>query len=89
MTTVQHPPVESLIEAPAIDSSAWDCVSGFEKAEYFSRSRWATIIAYQRGFVVENVVTGGKHPVATWDLATSLRAQIAGRYQTIATRAGW
>jgi hypothetical protein len=89
MTTVQHPAVDSLIEAPDATSERWNCVEGAAKAEYFSKSPWATITAYRRGFVVENIVTGGKHPVATWGEATSLRAQLAGRYQTIATRAGW
>lgn len=89
MTTVAYPEVESLIEAPELDSAAWDVVSGAAKKEYFSRSPFATIMAYTRGFVVENLVTGGKHPVATWMHATSLRSEIAQRYQTLATRAGW
>lgn len=72
-----------------MDSSAWGVVAGARGREYFSRSPWATITAYARGFVVENIVTGGKHPVATWSAATDLRTQLAGRYQTIATRAGW
>lgn len=78
-----------LIEAPEPTSERWNCVQGTVKAEYFSRSPWATITAHQRGFVVENIVTGGKHPVATWAEATSLREQLAGRYQRIASHAGW
>ena len=89
MTTIAHPPVESLIEAPELDSPAWDVVSGAANKEYFSKSPFATITAYVRGFVVENLVTGGKHPIATWQHAVSLRAELAQRYQTIATRAGW
>jgi hypothetical protein len=89
ITTVQHPAPDALIQAPELDDPRWDFVSGAAKREYFTKSPFATITAYQRGFVVENIVTGGKHPVATWEHATSLRAQLAGRYQTIATRAGW
>lgn len=83
------PEVESLIEAPAIDSPAWDVIAGAPGKEYFAKSPFATITAYRRGFVVENIVTGGKHPVATWDEAKNLRGEIAQRYQTISTRAGW
>lgn len=89
MTTAQYPAACPLIEAPEHDDVRWDLVSGAAKREYFIKSPWATITAYDCGFVVENIVTGGKHPVATWEHATSLRAQLAGRYQTIATRAGW
>ena len=89
MTTVQHPAACPLIEAPEYNDPRWDLVSGVAKREYFTKSPWATITAYERGFVVENIVTGGKHPVATWEHATSLRSQLAGRYHTIATRAGW
>lgn len=80
---------DPLIEAPDVTSPRWECVSGPAKAEYFTKSPFSTIVAHQRGFVVENLVTGGKHPAPTWDAATSLRAQIAGRYQRIASRAGW
>lgn len=89
MTTISHPPVECLIEAPEPNSPAWDVVSGHAKKEYFSRSPFAVIVAYVRGFVVENIVTGGQHPVASWEQATSLRTQLAQRYQTLAIRAGW
>jgi hypothetical protein len=88
-TFVSYPEVESLVTAPEIDSSVWECVSGKANKEYFSKSPWATITSYARGFVVTNIVTGGKHPVSTWDKATSLRSQLASRYQTISTRAGW
>jgi hypothetical protein len=89
MNLTHYPEVETLITAPEIDSAAWDVVAGRVKKEYYCQSPFATITAYTRGFVVENLVTGGKHPVARWDQAISLRAQIAQRYQTIATRAGW
>ena len=88
-SNISFPPVESLVSAPNIDSPAWDCVSGVAKREYFAKSPFATITAYARGFVVENIVTGGKHPVPTWERAVCLRSQLAMRYQTIATRAGW
>jgi hypothetical protein len=78
---------DRLIEAPQIDSPKWNCIVGSEKAEYFSKSPYAIITAYARGFVVQNVVTAGKHPVATWAEATSLREEIASRYQRIASRA--
>jgi hypothetical protein len=87
---MNHPLIDdSLIKAPDITSPRWNCVSGPAKAEYFTKSPFATIVAHQRGFVVENIVTGGKHPVPTWAAATSLRLEIAGRYQRIATQAGW
>lgn len=77
------------VSAPDVSSSAWNCVSGSARKEYFSRSPWATITAYGRGFVVANVVTGGQHPVATWERELSLRSQIAERYVQISTSAGW
>lgn len=86
---VSYPSAESLVEAPEPYSNAWNCVSGSLKREYFSQSPFATVTAYARGFVVENIVTGGKHPVPTWERAVCLRAQLASRYQTISTRAGW
>ena len=78
-----HPAPDSFISAPEIDSPAWDVISGPEIGEYFSKSPYAVIVAHRRGFVVQNLVTGGKHPVATYALASCLRSQIAGRYQSI------
>lgn len=72
-----------LVLAPEIDSDAWNVVSGRPGREYFDRSPYATITAYQRGFVVHNRVTGGQHPVATWTQATDLRATLAQRYVAI------
>lgn len=80
---------DRLIEAPQIDSPKWNCIVGSEKAEYFSKSPYATVTAHARGFVVRNVVTGGKHPVATWAEATNLRGELAARYQRIATGSRW
>lgn len=77
------------VEAPDRESSAWDVVSGSEKKTYFARSPWATIVAYARGFVVRNEVTGGQHPVATWDEASALRAQLAQRYAQLSSATGW
>lgn len=72
-----------LIEAPDQTSTAWDCVEGSAGREYFQQSPFATVTAYRRGFVVENIVTGGKHPVATWAEACAIRFQLAERYKTI------
>lgn len=72
-----------LIEAPDQTSPLWDCVTGVAVREYFTKSRYATVTAYSRGFVVENLVTGGKHPAATWNDALNIRSALANRYQTI------
>ena len=72
-----------LIEAPSQESAAWDCVSGLPVREYFTKSPYATVEAYVRGFVVHNLVTGGRHPAPTWNAAVSIRSAIAGRYQAI------
>jgi len=88
-TYTGHAQVEELVKAPEMGSDAWNCIEGQPGKEYYSKSPFATIIAYRKGFVVDNIVTGGKHPVPTWERATCLRGQIATRYQTIATRAGW
>lgn len=82
-------PASDFVAAPEVDSPAWDCVSGAAGKEYFSRSPWATVTAYARGFVVANVVTGGQHPVSTWAQATALRERIASRYVEISRSAGW
>ncbi len=82
--SIGHCPPDSLIEAPAQDSPAWDVVSGSVKHEYFTQSPYATIEAYAKGFVVHNLVTGGQHPVATWAQAIDIRLQLSGRYQSIA-----
>ena len=58
-------------------------VSGSEKREYFTRSPWATITSYERGFVVNNLVTGSQHPVATWNEAAELRSELKNRYVAI------
>jgi hypothetical protein len=73
-----------LIEAPEVSSPAWDVVEGAPGREYYSKSPYATVTAYRRGFVVENIVTGGKHPAATWGAALAIRAALVGRYQMIA-----
>ena len=73
----------SLIEAPSHESSAWNVISGRSGRTYFDRSPYATITAYQVGFVVTNLVTGGQHPCATWSQAVGLRANLANRYVTI------
>lgn len=72
-----------LIEAPDVTSPAWDCVEGQPGREYFTKSPYATVTAYRRGFVVENLVTGGKHPAPTWEQACAIRSALANRYQTI------
>lgn len=72
-----------LIETPSPDSAAWDCVEGLPVREYFSRSPYSTIEAHRRGFVVHNLVTGGKHPCATWAQANVVRSAVANRYVTI------
>lgn len=72
-----------LIEAPAQDSSAWDCVQGPVTREYFARSPYATIEAHRRGFVVHNLVTGGQHPCPTWAVAVATRSALSHRYVTI------
>lgn len=75
--------IPSLIEAPAIDSPVWNCIQGLEIREYYSQSPFASIIAYRVGFVVCNIVTGGKHPVANWEAAKSLRENLVLRYKSI------
>ena len=72
-----------LIEAPDQTSTAWDCVEGQAVREYFTKSPYATVTAYKRGFVTENLVTGGKHPAATWNKACSIRSALVNRYQVI------
>ena len=73
-----------LIEAPDVSSPAWDVVEGAPVREYYAKSPYATVTAYRRGFVIENIVTGGKHPAATWGAACAIRAELVGRYQMIA-----
>lgn len=65
------------------DDAAWSVVSGSEKKEYFARSPWASITAYERGFVVHNFVTGCQHPKATWKEAEELRSELKNRYVAI------
>lgn len=72
-----------LVQAPELTDDAWDCVAGRETKEYFSRSPYATIVAYERGFVVHNLVTGGQHPCPTWAKALAVRGALADRYVTI------
>jgi hypothetical protein len=72
-----------LIEAPEPYSDAWNCIEGSATKEYFVNSPFATITAYKRGFVVQNIVTGGKHPVATWGAASSVRDALVNRYKII------
>lgn len=74
-----------LIEAPDVSSPAWDVVEGAPGREYYSKSPYATITAYRRGFVVENIVTGGQHPAATWDAALAIRSALVSRYQIISS----
>jgi hypothetical protein len=74
-----------LVEAPDMGSSAWDCVKGSIKKEYYARSPYSSIEAYERGFVVHNFVVGSQHPCKTWAEASALRGEIAGRYKTIAS----
>jgi hypothetical protein len=72
-----------LAEGASNEDSAWNCVKGEMKKEYYERSPYSSIEVYERGFVVNNFVTGAKHPVTTWDEANELRQGITGRYQTI------
>ena len=57
--------------------------------EYYSRSPWAIIEAYTKGFMVTNVVTGGLASFKTWGEAKSHREAIVSRYKTISSYAGW
>jgi hypothetical protein len=72
-----------LKEGASQEDAAWACVKGSVKKEYYARSPYSSIEAYERGFVVHNFVTGSQHPVATWAKADELRRNITGRYQTI------
>jgi hypothetical protein len=72
-----------LIEAPEVYSDAWNVIEGSAVKEYYASSPFATITAYKRGFVVENIVTGGKHPVSTWTEATGIRESLVNRYRLI------
>lgn len=70
---------------PESNDSAWDCVKGSLTKSYFERSPYSSIDCYNRGYIVWNHVVGSQHPVATWQQATALRAEISGRYKTISS----
>jgi len=71
------------IAAPEEDDSAWQAVQGDIRETYYSRSPWADIEAYEKGFVVTNLVTGCRHPFARWDDAKQRRQELANRYTAI------
>ena len=75
--------INSAYPLPVCCDNAYDLISGSEKKEYYTRSPWATITAYDRGFVVNNLVTGSHHPVATWKEAAELRSELKNRYIAI------
>jgi hypothetical protein len=64
-------------------------VEGKVEKEYYSRSPWAIIEAYTKGFMVTNVVTGGKASFKTWAESKSYREAVVSRYKTISSYAGW
>jgi hypothetical protein len=72
-----------LLSSPEPWDAAWDVVSGTEGNEYFSRSPYATITQYDRGFVVHNLVVGSQYPCALWSEANKIRVAITSRYQAI------
>jgi hypothetical protein len=58
-------------------------VKGDLMKTYYLRSRWATIEAYEKGFLVYNCVVGTKHYCETWNKAKELRQRLSDRYTAI------